>query len=274
MIGRLDVGENVTITVGPNSEGKSFSIPKAILTRTSEFFKACYASGSQWQEGITKTVTLPETAPDIFEVYLQWLMTGDLVMSDEYDLADASTWDEDQKHKVSTAYHKVLQQLAVFADAHGDACFGNVVVDWLIKTNESLELIPPFTTSGCLYDHFPEHAPIRRLLVDVHHGFASEEVFEAMKLSEGPRELMYDLMMSFRAVAEGKKEVPSPGWADRCHYHVQGAKVQLREWEGRLGYRTVVSTAQVVGLVQGAASASAPRWNRMSWIWHTHYLGF
>lgn len=65
---RLDSAEDVTVLVGVKE--KQFTIPKALLTQRSTFFKAALEGG--FKEAIEQQVKLPEADEEIFEIYVQW----------------------------------------------------------------------------------------------------------------------------------------------------------------------------------------------------------
>lgn len=189
-------------------------------------------------------ITLPETDPDTFEVYLQWCYQGALVVSDEYNLEQAKHWDDDRQFTVNKTFCDRLERLAVFADSVMDTCFANTIIDSLLQASDKLNMFPTDSLIRCIYNELPRNHVMQKLVVDIWHGYALDEVFKELESSNHPRALLYDTMMSFKGVASGLKENPDACWANRCRYHVHDdmAPRCTGHWSGR--YRNV-SAAQI-----------------------------
>lgn len=81
LIPRRDSYEpSLTILVGDNK--KEFNIQKVLICQESEFFKR--ASTKLWKSGQTRIIILEEEEPEIFSIFLAWLLTGSFDNSAEY----------------------------------------------------------------------------------------------------------------------------------------------------------------------------------------------
>lgn len=69
------------IRVGPQNH--SFSVHHALLSKTSEFFKA--ALKKEWTEGQKRVIDLPEDDSDTVYTYIQWLYCGKIFAHLGYD---------------------------------------------------------------------------------------------------------------------------------------------------------------------------------------------
>lgn len=162
----------------------------------------------------------------IFPTDMQWLYTGELVVSDEHDLADARNWDENHKRLANNDCCSYLGRLAVHPDVICDQTFSNTVVDLLTKTINSLDPMPTEDFICVVYHQLPETAPIRRLVVDFCVGDATVRYLEAVKKSKQPHEDLWDVMMDYQKLVErsvegtDKVRWPAPAHGKRCDYRI------------------------------------------------------
>ena len=68
--------EIITILAGPSSAQETFRIHKALLTKSSPFFRACLSHEHAFSEAISSSVSLPEVLPATFTHYSQYLYSG------------------------------------------------------------------------------------------------------------------------------------------------------------------------------------------------------
>lgn len=138
-------------------------------------------------------------------------------------MADVNAWDK--KVPITVYYFDKLAKLAVFADAQADICFGNVVSDWPLKTSEMTKIRPGERTISFLYDNLPESSSIRALMVDLYHGHADKASLGKLKQSTHSRDFIVDVLISYKAAADGEKWKPRPSWHTRCDYHMHNDEV-------------------------------------------------
>lgn len=168
---------------------------------------------------------LPECEADTFEIYYQWLLEGELVVSDEYDLAHAATWDGERRANANEVYFEHLQKLAIFADSAMDTALNNTVVDLLLRTGEEVGTIPTAELVSVVYSRLPQGSVIRKLLVDIWHGDGSHEAFKNRDKSGYPYQSIFDVLVSFKDGECLHKDVQHAVWSNRCHDHLHDEKV-------------------------------------------------
>ncbi|KAM0717910.1 hypothetical protein Q7P37_006242 [Cladosporium fusiforme] len=102
---RGDYSDILTILVG--SDKKQFCVHKRRICNKSKFFKTS-CKKERWLEGKTNTVALPDTEPDVFQLYLDWVYTGEIGIEFRWDYRNA----------IDSAYKSLfgLWQLGDFLD--------------------------------------------------------------------------------------------------------------------------------------------------------------
>ena len=106
----------ITIIVGKAEHGRKFYAHKGLLAHYSSYFRA--ALKEEWEEGATKTVTIPEDIPDVSRAFFHWLMTGKLYFA----------LTEDGKIPLS---FELICEMFVFGDARGIPEFQDAAIDLL-----------------------------------------------------------------------------------------------------------------------------------------------
>ncbi|PSN66888.1 hypothetical protein BS50DRAFT_634349 [Corynespora cassiicola Philippines] len=113
-----EYGSMVTIIVGKDSEQRTFHVHEGLLKHHSAYFRA--ALKNEWEEGVTRTIKLPDDEPNIFAIYFSWLMIGKLYLDlDENGLIPLSSW--------------TLCKAFVFGDTRGSLEFCNACIDCLCQ---------------------------------------------------------------------------------------------------------------------------------------------
>lgn len=202
---------------------KRFTVPKTFLTKTSEYFQACCRG--PWKEAESKTVTLQDAEPDAFATYLQWLYTGEVVVSDELDEAVTPLSSYEERRDLATAAYLPLFELAVLADRLGDVTCGNAVADATIELLCQVAISPPCGAMQVVYRRLPQSAGLRRILVEWLATRANIQAVENKKatLLDCP-ELTFDVMIQALKISKGEKIEP-PTLHTRCKYHEHTDKV-------------------------------------------------
>ena len=193
--------------VGPNEQ--SFTIHTHIITSHSTFFTAAYSK--DYREGQEKLIRLPEINIDTFLVYLQWVYSGRIVITDGHGkLLGAET----------TTSGYPLTQLYVTAEFLGDTLLRNKIIDRLRKLAGPKRGVPTLQMIHFAYENTATaKSTLRKLFVDCIRLTGSTEFFE--KHSDGlPKQLFVEMAMSWaedsplhtmtwRFLAKGSG----------CHYH-------------------------------------------------------
>ncbi len=76
----------MTVNVGSGKDAESWTIHKSLLAHHSPFFAAAF--NGNFAESATNTVSLVEDHPDAFQLFVQWLYSGEIAcdLDDEDDL--------------------------------------------------------------------------------------------------------------------------------------------------------------------------------------------
>ncbi|KAF2163581.1 hypothetical protein M409DRAFT_57463 [Zasmidium cellare ATCC 36951] len=119
---------------------QSYNVPKNVLVKSSDFLrKAC---NKEWAEGQTKVVHLPEAKPKPFEIYLQYLYSGDVVLAEEIKFPAAGDKSEEAREDVTKAQVLVIDSY-ILADMLLDIDAKNALVDQLVfLTKRGRSLLP------------------------------------------------------------------------------------------------------------------------------------
>ena len=207
--------------VGPNKD--KFTVPKAFLTKSSDFFKAC--CDGEWKESKTKTIELPDASPDEFSMYLQWFYTDDLIVTeDEMDSAPRNLDERDQKLE---QHFRPLFRLAIFADKYGDTAFANAVNDGLLRAICTYQLAPGFDYLKLAYSTLPAKSKTLEMLAD---RFAWEINPKNLKsnISAYPHAFFHQVWVSMsekQQKGQAGRKTSTPSIARRCVYHEHNDKV-------------------------------------------------
>lgn len=191
-------------------------MPKELLAKSSEFFHS--ACNQDWKEKKTKTIDLHDTPFEIFSIYLQWIYTGELVVSDE--MAPATTdSDVSAHHAFYGVLYKIAIDLYIFADSMMDISLQNQVMDLLQATLFSSEVSLGLEEAKQMVGETMAKCPLRRLLVDSVCAHAEGDWFEIFG-NDLPVEIMVELLAAFAAIRKSNKAAVCPTKAPKCTYHV------------------------------------------------------
>ena len=206
------------------SAAKRFAIPKCVLTKSSEFFQACHRG--DWQEVSTKTVKLPEVDVESFSIYLQWLYTGEIVVSEEGldDDANMRLLPETERQRLGHQHHFPLLKLAVLADKLGDAQLSNNVTDAVIRVARILCIGLSPEHIRLIYEQLPENSTFRRLVVDFYKVKVRVSFLMENK-AHFPADFIFDLMVDLKKDKAMSKSSAEKYPGDHCKYHQHNDKV-------------------------------------------------
>ena len=118
---------------------------------------------------MTDTITFEDEDPDIFSLYLTWLLTGNIENSE--DFIEIFGDDRDAKIKSAEQQFHHLSKCFVFGDEYRCTSFCNHVMSRLVKCCRAsynigiiVGIIPK--ALGYIYPNTCEGSPLRRLVVD------------------------------------------------------------------------------------------------------------
>lgn len=208
------------------NEQKKWTVPKAFLTKTSEFFQKC--CNGEWKEASTHKVELPDAEPDAFSTYLLWLYTGELVVTEDERLKDLKKKDREARFEVARLVFRELAALGVFADMLMDSAFENAVVDEIIKTYVATRHSPAPMDCSTIYENISGSHNLKRLVVSFYTAAVSTDfLFENRDNLHG--DLVFDIMARLHRAQQdltGKDDIKAwPTWKRRCEYHTHNDNV-------------------------------------------------
>ena len=122
------------MTVGAESERKTWYLPKKVLTHCSPFFDA--ALNGNFAEASAKAVDLPEDDPKAFEVWATWLSLGKCRLPFDnggFDLTPVRAWNLGEKFACPAFKDHVMSQLLDWFDADENLSLGAIEAVYVIS---------------------------------------------------------------------------------------------------------------------------------------------
>ena len=160
----------------------SFLVHKAPLRSRSSFFES--ASRGEWIEAKSKTISLSDTDPEIFETFVHWAYTSEV---------DLSLLQPPGEQIVAT--YLQLTKLWIFADKHLDFELCNRVIDLTVEGLERCK----YAGVGVLQFIWPNTSPgskLRKLHLDVMSSYTFADYIKEYA-EETPKELLLDLAVRY-----------------------------------------------------------------------------
>jgi hypothetical protein len=199
---------SIEVIVG-HSTPVVFGVHEKIICASSDFFAT--AMSGHWKESKTRSITLKETDPAIFKIYVHWLYYQQLPVR-----SDQGGW-------VGNIEYLQLAKCYTLGDFLQDVDFKDSVLDAMKEKRSTVakdghNWLPFGQVIGHIYDNTVESSKARTLLVDmyVHHG----HVFWLKgwsRVEDLPKQFLYDLSV---ALLEQRWKTSSDGFPlDSCHYH-------------------------------------------------------
>lgn len=208
----------VYVKVGP--ERQSFGFHKALLCRRSAYFKA--ALNGNFKEAEDGVVILDDEDPHLFQVFNEWLYTGEFFF-------DCQGSDLDEKN---SAQWSAMLDLYIFPEKRVIPKLQNDLVDTMWKFAQemhhypSIEVTPAWAQTAktsplhtFLVDLYVYHADLQDLFHDYREKFGSFPIDFVMGVAKESNELAFcdDRTTDFSM------------WNNRCNYHVHQLSEPLCE---------------------------------------------
>lgn len=204
----------MSVLVGAGRAAKKFDVHEAPLVKHSEFFRA--ALGKEWQEGKQRVVKLPKDVPEHFELFANFLYTGQIFSAREGDQSPAP----DGKRTKNDEWQR-LSKAWVFGDKVLSTSFKDAVVDATIS-NMNTSKYHPLRMHLDVYPSSKKGAKMRQLLVDLAAwGWSEEDIASYDNDRHAPgfyAELAIVLKRRCMAYSAGGDKAPYEG-STGCHYH-------------------------------------------------------
>ncbi|KAK4622247.1 hypothetical protein CLAFUW4_06652 [Fulvia fulva] len=211
---RIDLFEGFCVTLGQDDEQKTITVAKTYLTKSSDYLKK--ACNKEWKEGQMKTIELPDIKPDTFAIYVQWLQTGELVLSAEELPA------RDAERSTIVTHWDVLQpkivDLYILVDYLANTIVRNLAIDEWKSATHALKFGPSISEVKVVYEKTPPKCMLRKLMVDWSvAGVQSEWITN--NGTNLPAEFLADVFAEWTRL-RGEKEWPqAPYEREKCYYH-------------------------------------------------------
>lgn len=212
----------IIVNVGA-SPSQRFYVTESIIRNSSKFFDA--ALKKEWKEGQERTINLPEIRPEVFNVYLNWLVTGKLHVHDQSEVTP-----EHRQTKTRLVEAYLLGDKILDVDYKEKVCDA-LAEDSLILRNAQLWVMGTRARRR-LYEDTPAGAPVRRLLIVLLLMY--QDVSPVVKADE-PNALLHDIMSALVAGKPGsEKELREDIEACKFHEHEDGAENCYRNKRRRI----------------------------------------
>jgi len=181
----------IAVRVGAEPRHTDFTVNEKLICESSDFFKAALAR--EWRESQERLVKLPSCHQKYFHIYVQWLYSGHLHVSDSGD--------------VKTAVAKAnLMQSYLLADFLQDSRYKDFLMDTIREwvkgstVRECESLVQDYAEE--MFRETATESSIRRLLVDAAVWRLGHSFWKANKV---------------KLPAEFTQEAVS-GFSDRCQF--------------------------------------------------------
>lgn len=155
-----DYNDVVTVLVGIDE--LRFTVHKDVVCAKSKFFQA--ACSNRWREGFQKIVRLPEVRrPDVFQMYVDWTYSGDLVFEDQISEKDVLT---------------ELIELYLLGDILDDVKLRNMTIRLLASQVATTDWIAGCGDYDLIWEHTTPNSSLRRWALDTLVALLSAEELE------------------------------------------------------------------------------------------------
>ncbi|KAL8868402.1 MAG: hypothetical protein Q9198_008190 [Flavoplaca austrocitrina] len=147
----------VTVNVGSGEDAESWIIHKRLLAHHSPFFAAAF--NGNFAESATNTVSLVEDDPDAFELFVQWLYSGQLASNVNYAYhlpnVFCLAWALGDKLQCSVFQDRAMLQLLAY---HQNAWLVEDTMRLIYNVSPSGSLLRSFVVDMVCYDQKVEQA--------------------------------------------------------------------------------------------------------------------
>ncbi|KAI4634342.1 hypothetical protein J4E83_001660 [Alternaria metachromatica] len=193
----FDPSKFVTVIVGKEPDQQRFSVHEGIMCARSEFFQR--AMNGNWTESKERIIRLPEDDPEIFNIYINFLYTGNVVTNAIEEPKTAT-------HIVGEMH--VLGRLYVIGEKLQDKATKNSAIKSLLEVAYEKDAngkiySPSIDTITYVYRGTCAGSLGRRLLVDLWVKISPE--YMAKNAETLPKEFLIDLAVALLADRPDKK---------------------------------------------------------------------
>ena len=203
-------------------EEKEFYVYKAIVVQSSAFFRAAFDKG--WKEATEKVIRLTDVELETFGIYLGWLYTGRLDLSDELSIEKLKETPNPSDEMLNELYQKHTAAY-VFGDRIQDDQYCNVVSDGVRAILTLSMTLPKDRITSDLWGRLP-HSRLARLFVD---GWAVGNLIPSLREKAGqfPSSFIAEIAFVSSEETEMGLQERRPRNRPKCYYHVHRDGAEL-----------------------------------------------
>lgn len=204
----------LTIVVGQetNHDAETFYESPDILAQHSGFFAAVLRNG--WKEKEERVVRLPECKPEVFQIFLNFIHTGNI-----YSRKDG---DQSKNPSRNAVFDSELERMCncwAQGEKLASSVFQDAIVDALCQKIGD-ELLYPFTLHRNIYSNTSTPNAMSRLLVDIAAWKWKEEYLQdARKDHVNSSAFLGDLALRLFSLSAEERKGPPPFTKNDCTYH-------------------------------------------------------
>lgn len=206
----------MTVLVGQSEV--NFVLHKKIVCEKSKFFRAMHENN--WKEATEGIVRLPEVSKEEFGIYVGWLYTGIIDMTDDDDLSSKTTYNPDMRGNERRKLYKRIVDAYALGDMLRDASFRNALCSEVITLQQLVGTGPACAENVAhLFNKTPYTAKMARMFAD----YKLSATYDVKSFSEThtnyPPELFKVMAL---VVVEEQDKSPSersPALRPKCYYH-------------------------------------------------------
>lgn len=177
------------------------------IRASSKFFDK--ALNAEWKEGRERTIELPESDPEAFNIYLHWLYSGKLFVKDDNETA---TNEGKAQRKLTRSY--------LIGDKLLDVDFKDAIIDAIAVESgvirDGVRYIPAKDLRRLIYENTPPGATVRRLLIRMIARFNN---IDKLVLEDDPPALLHEMVLELCKTTTRPTEKVFQAEVAACKYH-------------------------------------------------------
>ncbi|KAF1983944.1 hypothetical protein K402DRAFT_423271 [Aulographum hederae CBS 113979] len=135
-------GRIIKVRVGKGGSKETFNVYEDLIRESSTFFEN--ALNRKWKESRDRLISIPSHSPDVFAVYLKWLVSGMLFISNSEEVLPAEDGSTTSKRRIlpaedesTTSKRRVQEDSLIaafsFSDYIQDDDFKDCVIDGIVE---------------------------------------------------------------------------------------------------------------------------------------------
>ena len=219
----MDASESFLAIVGPAK--KQYILVTSLATKHSKFFAS--ALKKHWQEGIEKSVQLPDIRAIAFDFYVHWLYTGKIPIHDLEHLkripAGTVPFSRSallRQHNYAREVYTRLIGLCVPADYLADVAFQNEIMTIVYATWTDKGFFPMLSTVQPWWDKMPDGCMLKKL---VGKYWAAQDFMKTITSKDAKDVTMpFALLVIAEGLGESGDPVVQPDQNKPCEFHEHG----------------------------------------------------